>query len=1778
MSVRWLFLFVSFLAATAAYAQNPIQTENLKTGTTDWQLGNPALNHEIEGYASLTSVNRGGQINLYVNTTDPTFTIDIFRMGWYGLAGGRRVMSTITLSGITQPACPQDSTTGMTECTWTNPYVLNVPGSTSDPTNWASGIYLAKLTGQLSGKQSYIVFVVRDDSRPSKFLFVQNVTTYQAYNYWGGRSLYTFNSTPASAQKVSFNRPYAPGPQAGAGYGVGAGEFLTAYAPNGETYPAGWEYNAVRWLERQGYDVTYATSLDLHEQPNLLLSHAAYLSIGHNEYWSTEMRTNVTNARDNGVNLGFFGANTSYWRIRFETSPATGQVDRTEVCYKIPTDPVTDPIQTVRWRDLSPPQPEASLIGVQYQYDPVQADIVVQNTSNWVFQDTGLKDGDHLTGLLGYEVDALDSSSPANTIPLGNSPYTTTSGSTQFSNMSVYTAASGATVFSTGSIQWSWALDDYNSTALRPSFLNAAAQQITSNVLAKFGATQVSFTTIQVHAGGAAYTDSQGSVWSADTGFTGGSTASTTAAISNTSDQPLYQSERYGAFSYNFTVPAGSYSVTLKFAEIYFSASGQRIFSVAINGATVLSNFDIVAQAGGANTAIDKTFTVNAASSGSITIQFITGSADLPKVSAIQIKGVASAPDFSISASPASQTAVQGSGTTYTTTVTASNGFSSAVALSVSGLPTGAKGTFSPTSITGAGSSTLSVSTAATTPAGSYTLTITGTSGSLVHSTTVTLLVSAASGGSTTIQVHAGGAAYTDSQGSVWSADTGFTGGSTASTTAAISNTSDQPLYQSERYGAFSYNFTVPAGSYSVTLKFAEIYFSASGQRIFSVAINGATVLSNFDIVAQAGGANTAIDKTFTVNAASSGSITIQFITGSADLPKVSAIQIKGVASSAPVITTNPTSQTVTAGATATFTAAASGTPAATVQWQVSTDGGATFSNVTGATSATLSFATTAAQNGNQYKAVFTNAAGNATTTAATLTVNSAPVITTNPTSQTVTAGATATFTAAASGTPTPTVQWQVSTNGGATFSNVTGATSATLSFATTAAQNGNQYKAVFTNAAGNATTTAATLTVNSAPVITTNPTSQTVTAGATATFTAAASGAPAPTVQWQVSTNGGATFSNVTGATSTTLSFATTAAQNGNQYKAVFTNAAGNATTTAATLTVNSVPVITTNPTSQTVTAGATATFTAAASGAPAATVQWQVSTDGGVTFNNVAGATSTTLSFATTAVQNGNQYKAVFTNTLGTATTTAATLTVNSAPVITTNPTSQTVTAGATATFTAAASGAPAATVQWQVSTNGGVTFNNVAGATSATLSFATTAAQNGNQYKAVFTNAAGNATTTAATLTVNSVPVITTNPTSQTVTAGATATFTAAASGAPAATVQWQVSTDGGVTFNNVAGATSTTLSFATTAVQNGNQYKAVFTNTLGTATTTAATLTVNSAPVITTNPTSQTVTAGATATFTAAASGAPAATVQWQVSTNGGVTFNNVAGATSATLSFATTAAQNGNQYKAVFTNAAGNATTMAATLTVNSVPVITTNPTSQTVTAGATATFTAAVSGAPAATVQWQVSTDGGVTFNNVAGATSTTLSFATTAVQNGNQYKAVFTNTLGTATTTAATLTVNTTQSFWTTSSTPANVTAPDSNSVELGLKFSSNVAGHVVGARVYCATNSSGTHTVHLWSSAGASLATATLPACSGWTTVNFSSPVAIAANTTYTISYHTIGYAWNHSFFTSAITAGNLTAPINAGVYVYGSSPAYPTTVYLSANYWIDVLFTTP
>lgn len=298
----------ALMQAEALAETNPVQRENARLGTTEWRLTKPALHREIEGYASLTSVDRGHSIKFYVHTLDRLYRLAVYRMGWYGGAGARLVHGPVTLLGISQQMPSMEVRTGLVECAWQDSYTLGI-GSESDREAWVSGVYLAKLTAGTSGAQAYIIFVVRDETRPSDFLFQSSVTTYQAYNNWGGKSLYDFNSTDGRrAHKVSFNRPYAISSNPAAAYGNGAGDFLTnnAVPPTDASSPSGWEYNMVRWLEREGYDVTYSTNVDTHTNARILDRHKGWLSVGHDEYWTWQMRAHVEGGRDRGVHLAFF--------------------------------------------------------------------------------------------------------------------------------------------------------------------------------------------------------------------------------------------------------------------------------------------------------------------------------------------------------------------------------------------------------------------------------------------------------------------------------------------------------------------------------------------------------------------------------------------------------------------------------------------------------------------------------------------------------------------------------------------------------------------------------------------------------------------------------------------------------------------------------------------------------------------------------------------------------------------------------------------------------------------------------------------------------------------------------------------------------------------------------------------------------------------------------------------------------------------------------------------------------------------------------------------------------------------------------------------------------------------------------------------------------------------------------------------------------------------------------------------------------------------------------
>ncbi|MGE5116830.1 MAG: N,N-dimethylformamidase beta subunit family domain-containing protein [Betaproteobacteria bacterium] len=447
--------------AVEASGGNVTQLENAR-GVSEGVSGSWRLNlislpgHLIEGYASAPSVNLGESIRIFVNTSDPSFDLSIYRIGWYGGQGGRLMLGPVHLPGEVQPPPMQDPQTGLIECDWQHPYDLQVPQS------WVSGVYLVKLTAS-SGLQSYVVFVVRDDARTSRFLFQSSVTTFQAYNDWGGRSLYVGGAT-----KVSFNRPYK-------GW-AGTGEFLK------------FEVNTLRFLEREGADVSYTTNVDVDADPGQLLRHKAFLSVGHDEYWTLAERDGLEAARDSGVNLGFFGSNTGYWQVRLEPSAVDGAASRTLVGYKeqCASDPLyvtAPPMATCRWRDPPLNRPEAALVGVMYAFSPVATDIVIADCPAALCAGTTLTTGSILPGMLGPEADAIAPSSPPGITVVGASPYVDANGKRHVFNTTFYTAPSGSRVFAAGSMYWNWGLDGYATKG--PG--NADVQQMTRNVLNMLG-------------------------------------------------------------------------------------------------------------------------------------------------------------------------------------------------------------------------------------------------------------------------------------------------------------------------------------------------------------------------------------------------------------------------------------------------------------------------------------------------------------------------------------------------------------------------------------------------------------------------------------------------------------------------------------------------------------------------------------------------------------------------------------------------------------------------------------------------------------------------------------------------------------------------------------------------------------------------------------------------------------------------------------------------------------------------------------------------------------------------------------------------------------------------------------------------------------------------------------------------------------------------------------------------------------------------------------------
>ncbi|WP_101783101.1 N,N-dimethylformamidase beta subunit family domain-containing protein [Nonomuraea indica] len=361
-----------------------------------WRITRRGAEHEIEGYADRVSVLPGERFRLLVSTTAPAFTARAFRMG----ARPTPVWRSGPLPGVRQPPAlvVEDM---VTAAHWR-------PSVTVDTTGWPEGAYLVRLDAS-TGAQRYVPVTVRSASTRGRVVLVNAVTTWQAYNGWGGRSLYQGPGGFAGrSRKITFDRPYD---------GTGARHFLA------------FERDAIAVAERSGVPLAYLTSLDL--RPGALDGARAVVSLGHDEYYSPGMRAALTRARDRGVNLAFLGAGAVFWRIALH--------GRMIMCDK--------ESRCLPWQAS---EPESALVGQGFDCYPAEGAYVVGRPGHWIFEGTR---GRRFPGLAGVETDRVSPRSPAGVQVLARSPVDCAGRATE-GTTTYYTAPSGAGVFAAGTTRW----------------------------------------------------------------------------------------------------------------------------------------------------------------------------------------------------------------------------------------------------------------------------------------------------------------------------------------------------------------------------------------------------------------------------------------------------------------------------------------------------------------------------------------------------------------------------------------------------------------------------------------------------------------------------------------------------------------------------------------------------------------------------------------------------------------------------------------------------------------------------------------------------------------------------------------------------------------------------------------------------------------------------------------------------------------------------------------------------------------------------------------------------------------------------------------------------------------------------------------------------------------------------------------------------------------------------------------------------------------------------
>lgn len=412
---------------------NPIVDENALAGDAAWRSGVTADATELAAYLDRVSARAGDVVALHASSASASpATWILYRLGWYGGAGAREVARGSVHVGD-HGACPMNATTGLVRCIWPAADRITLPE------HLVSGLYALKLQ-RSDGVRTFAPLVVTDD-RPADLLFQASVTTYQAYNDWGGASLYgdrTGTLPRRRAVEVGFDRPYAEG--------NGLGQMLR------------WEVHVARFLEQHGYDVSYTTNLDVSRSDHRELARrGAFLSVGHDEYWTRSQRDVLEAARDFGMSLLFFSANTAYWQVRLtgeERGETRVMVGWKEHAYD---DPDQGPENTARFRDDPVARPENHLLGVMYDaWQNVRQAWVVADPDHFIYAGTGLQSGDTIPFLVGYESDRrFDNGADLDDLHvLARTPVVDVEGAITLAESTTYRARSGALVFASGTIEW----------------------------------------------------------------------------------------------------------------------------------------------------------------------------------------------------------------------------------------------------------------------------------------------------------------------------------------------------------------------------------------------------------------------------------------------------------------------------------------------------------------------------------------------------------------------------------------------------------------------------------------------------------------------------------------------------------------------------------------------------------------------------------------------------------------------------------------------------------------------------------------------------------------------------------------------------------------------------------------------------------------------------------------------------------------------------------------------------------------------------------------------------------------------------------------------------------------------------------------------------------------------------------------------------------------------------------------------------------------------------